>query len=35
MIQMNSFIKQTHRHRKQTKGYQGGKGRGNKSGIWD
>ena len=35
MIQMNLFTKQkqTHRHRKQTYGYQRGKG--DKVGIWD
>ena len=36
MIQMNLFTKQkqTHRPRKQTSGYQRGKG-GRKSGVWD
>ena len=34
---MNFFTKQkqTHRHRKQTYGYQRGKGRGEKLGVWD
>ena len=36
MIQMNLFTKQKQTHRKQTYGYQRGKGRrGDKSGIWD
>ena len=38
MIQMNLFIKQkqTHRHRKQTYGYQRGNvGRRDKLGVWD
>ena len=38
MIQMNLFTKQkqTHRHRKQTYGYQSGEGLGgDKLGIWD
>ena len=37
MIQMNLFVKQeqTHRHRKQTNGYQSGKDGRGKSGIGD
>ena len=39
LIQMNLFTKQkqTHRHRNQTYGYQGGEGEGgrDKLGIWD
>ena len=36
MIQMNLFMKQTHRHRKQTYGYQRGKvGGRDKLGIWE
>ena len=38
MIQMNLFTKQTHRHRKQTQGYQRGKlggGRRDRLGLWD
>ena len=37
MIQMNLFTKQkqTHRHRKQTYGYQSGKGGGDKLGVWN
>ena len=35
MIQMNLFTKQTHRHRKQTYGYQRGKGGRDKLGVWD
>ena len=41
MIQVNLFTKQitkqkeTHRHRKQTYGYQRGKGGRDKLGIWD
>ena len=37
MIQMNLLTKQkqTHRHRKQTYGYQSGKEREGKLGIWD
>ena len=37
MVQMNLFTKQkqTHRHRKQTYGYQRGKGGRDKSGVWD
>ena len=37
MIQMNLFTKQkqTHRHRKQTYGYQSGKGERDKLGAWD
>ena len=35
MIQMNLFTKQTHRHRKQTYGYQKGKKGRDKLGIWD
>ena len=38
MIQMHLFTKQklTHRHRKQTYGYQKGKEKmGNKLGVWD
>ena len=31
---MNVFIKQTHRHRKQTCGYRRGEGR-DKLGVWD
>ena len=33
MTQMNVFIKQTHRHRKQTCGYRRGEGR-DKLGVW-
>ena len=37
MIQMNLFTKQkqTHRHRKETYGYQSGKVGGDKLGVWD
>ena len=37
MIQMDLFTKQkqTHRHRKQVYGYQRGKGRSDKLGMWD
>ena len=35
IIQMNLLTKQTHRHRKQTDGYQRGKGGGDKLGVWD
>ena len=35
MVQMNLFIKQTHRYRKQNYGYQRGKGEGDKVGVWN
>ena len=36
LIQVNLLTKQTHRHRKQTYGYQRGKrGEGDKLGVWD
>ena len=35
MMQMNLFTKRSHRHRKQTYGYQRGKDGRNKLGVWD
>ena len=35
MTQLNLVMKQTHRHRKQTYGYQRGGGEKDKLGVWD